>query len=117
LPVGAAGSGLGQQLLDNHFRLLIFALAEVVIPDLPPHVGEVQGRPVVVLERSPYRVVVIGRHRVTDPPLRHRAADVIGVVLEPEFRCVHADHDQPVIGVLLGPSANVGKLAWQLMQV
>jgi len=29
----AAGSVLGQQLLDDHFRLLVFAFAEVVVPD------------------------------------------------------------------------------------
>jgi hypothetical protein len=36
----AGGSGLGQQLLDDHFRLLVFAFAEVVMPDVPLRVGD-----------------------------------------------------------------------------
>jgi hypothetical protein len=30
-----AGSGFGQQLLDDHFRLLVFAFTEMVMPDIP----------------------------------------------------------------------------------
>jgi hypothetical protein len=33
---GAVGSGLGQQLLDDYFRLLVLALAEVMVPEPPP---------------------------------------------------------------------------------
>jgi hypothetical protein len=36
----AGGSGLGQQLLDDHFRLLVFAFAEVVMPDQPSGVAK-----------------------------------------------------------------------------
>jgi hypothetical protein len=34
--------GLGQQLLHNHFRLLVFTFAEMVMPNAPLRVGEVQ---------------------------------------------------------------------------
>jgi len=105
------GSVLGQQLLDDHFRLLVFAFAEVVVPDAALRVGEVQGRPVVVAEGTPYRVVVVDRDRVTDPHVPLGAADVVGVVLERELGCVHADHDQPEAGVFPGPGAEVGELA------
>src|SRR6266498_2147786 len=63
----AGGSGLGQQLLDNHLRLLVFAFAEVVMPDQPAGVGEVDGRPVVIVESTPYRIVIVDRDRTRVP--------------------------------------------------
>jgi len=48
-------------------------------------------RPVVIAESTPYRVVVVGRDRVTDPDVLHGPADVTGVCLEREVGCVHAD--------------------------
>jgi hypothetical protein len=42
----AGGSGFGQQLLDDHFRLAVFAFADVVMADTALRVGEVQGGPV-----------------------------------------------------------------------
>jgi hypothetical protein len=42
----AGGSGFGQQLLDDHFRLAVFAFAEMVMADTALRVGEVQGGPV-----------------------------------------------------------------------
>jgi hypothetical protein len=44
----AGGSGLGQQLLDHHFRLLVFALAEVVMADPPAGVSPRQHAPWVL---------------------------------------------------------------------
>ena len=104
-------SRLGQQLLDDHFRLLVFAFAEVVVPDAPLRVGEVQGGPVVIVEGAPYRVVVVERDRIIDPHVVHSAADVGKFVLEAELGGVHPDHGQAVIGVLPGPGAEVGELA------
>ena len=77
-------SRLGQQLLDDHFRLLVFAFAEVVVPDAPQRVGEIQGGPVVIVEGAPDRVVVVERDRIIDPHVPHGAADVVQVVLEAE---------------------------------
>src|SRR2546423_11946219 len=93
---GTAGSGVVKQLLDDHLRLLVLALAEVMMPDPPLRVGEVQRGPVVVVEGGPYPVVVVDRDRVIDPHVTHGAADVLRIVLEPELGGVHADHDQPV---------------------
>src|SRR5215813_2460138 len=81
------------------------------MPDASLRVGEVESGPVMVVEGTPYRVVVIGRNRVTDPHVLHGAADVIGVSLECELGCVDADHDQALARVLPGPGADVGKLA------
>ncbi len=46
----ASGSGFGQQLPDDHFRLLVLAFAELVMPDTPLRVSEVQRGPVVIVE-------------------------------------------------------------------
>jgi hypothetical protein len=74
-------------------------------------VGGVEGRPVVVVEGAPHRIVVADRDRVGDPQLPHGPADVVEVVLDVELGGVHADDDQPVVLVLLGPGADIGKLA------
>src|SRR6266508_2963017 len=110
----AGGSGLGQQLLDNRLRLLVFAFAEVVMPDQPAGVGEVDGRPVVIVESTPYRIVIVDRDRVTDPHLPHGPADVLDVSLERELGCVHADDHQSLAGVFPGPCAYRCKLPQQL---
>jgi hypothetical protein len=86
---GAAESGLGQQPLDDHFRLLVFAFADVVMPDPSLGVGEVERGPVVAGERTPDRVFVIEPDRVVDPRVLHGPADVPGVVLEGKPGGVH----------------------------
>ena len=105
----AAGAGVGQQLLQDHLGLLIAALAEAMVADLALGVDEVEGRPVVVVEGSPDRVVVVDRDRVVDPQLLDGAADVVEVVLDVEFGGVDADDHQSLVGVLVGPGAEVGK--------
>src|SRR5438309_5831659 len=105
----AADSGLSQQLLNNHFRLLVFALAELVMSNTPPRVDEIEGRPILVLESTPYRMVVIDRDRIIDPHVLRGSANVIDVFLEFELRRVHADHHQSLIPVFLGPRADIGK--------
>jgi hypothetical protein len=104
------GSGFGQQLLDDHFRLLVFAFAEMVMPDMPLRVGEVQRGPVVVVEGTPYRVVVVDRDREVDPHAFHSAVDIVHIVLEPEFRRVYPDNHQSVARVFPGPGPDIGQL-------
>ena len=60
----------------------------------PFGIDEVQGRPKVILERTPYRMVVIDRDGIVDPHVFHGSTNVISVFLKVEFRCVHADHRQ-----------------------
>ena len=98
---GPGGSGRGQELLDHHLGLAVLALAEVVMPDLPLRVGEVEGGPVVVIERAPDRIVVIGRDGIVDAHFPHRPADVADVVLDAELGRVDADHHQSLAGVPL----------------
>src|SRR6266576_5589480 len=60
----AADPGLGQQLLNNPFRLFVFALPELMMSNMPLGIDEIEGRPVLVLKGTPYRVVVIDGDRV-----------------------------------------------------
>ena len=39
----AADSGLCQQLLKNHFRLLVFTLAELMMSNMPLRIDEIEG--------------------------------------------------------------------------
>lgn len=75
-PVGRLGQAAGvdadellvhpQELLEGPLDLLVGLLAEVVEPDTPVAVDEVEGRPVVVLEGPPDGEVVIDDDRVAD---------------------------------------------------
>jgi hypothetical protein len=96
-------------LLNNHLGLIVLTLAELMMADLSRGVDEVEGRPVVVVEGAPDRVVVVNRDRVADPQVLDGSADVVQIVLDVELGGVHADHDQPVIPVFLGPGAEVGQ--------
>src|SRR6266498_5484404 len=105
----AADSSLGQQLLNNHFRLFVFALAELMMSNMPLRVDEIEGWPIVVVESTPYRIFVIDSDRIIDPHVFRGSANVIDVFLKFELRRVHADHRQSLILVLLGPRADIGK--------
>ena len=100
-----------EQPLDDALRVLVATLAEVLIADDATHVDEVEGRPEVVGERAPDRVVVVDRDRVVDRSIHGRVADEFDVVLEGELRRVDSDHDQPVLSVRLRPRADVRLLA------
>jgi hypothetical protein len=52
-----------EQPLDHPLRLLVRAFADVLVTDDAVHVGEVESRPVVVVERVPDRVVVVQRDK------------------------------------------------------
>ena len=107
----AAAAGLGEQALNDHFRLFVCALAEVVMPDVPLGIDEVESRPVLVVERCPDPVVAVDRDRVIEAHLLHGPADVVDVFLEGELGRVDADRHQALILVPLGPRPDVGKLA------
>jgi hypothetical protein len=90
-------------------RFRVAALAEVLVAERPFLVDEVERRPVVVRERVPDGVVVVGGHGIVDPHRLHLLTDVPEVVLERELRRVHAEHDEPVLLVLLAPGSDVRK--------
>ena len=100
-----------EQLLDHALRLLVAALAELLIANDALLVDEVERRPVVVIERAPDLIVVVDRDRVVDSSRFDRRPDALDLVLEGELRRVDADHDQPVGAVGLRPRADVRFLA------
>src|SRR4051812_34974360 len=100
-----------EQPLNHALRLLVASLAEMLVADDAVGVDEVERRPVVVGERAPDRVVVVGRNRVVDLALLHRLPHEVDVVLERELRRVDSDHDQAVVAVRLRPRADVRLLA------
>ena len=107
----AADPGLAQQVLQNPLCLLVCALAEVMMPNPPLGIDDIEGRPIGVLERTPYRMIAIDRDRIIDPQVRHGAAHILDIFFKGELRRVHADHDYSSILVFLGPRADIGQLA------
>jgi hypothetical protein len=45
--------------LDDHFRLLIRALAKLMVSDAPVRIDEVQGRPILIREGAPDDVTAV----------------------------------------------------------
>src|SRR6266436_1729898 len=80
-----------------------------MIPNAPLRIDNIEGRPVFVLESTPYRVVAIDRDRIFDPHVLRGPADVVDVLLESELGRVHADHHQTLTLVFLGPRADIGE--------
>src|SRR4051812_38423890 len=107
--VDATAAGLCQQLLQNHLGLLVLALAEAMVPNLPLRIYEVERRPVAVPEGIPYRIVAVDRDRIGDPQFVGGSADIVEVVLDVELWGVHTDDDQALVLVLVGAGAEVGK--------
>src|SRR5262245_9148169 len=48
-----AAAGLGQQLLNDHFRHFVLALAKMMMSNLSLGINEIEGRPIVVAESPP----------------------------------------------------------------
>src|SRR5262245_7828457 len=78
----AAGSGLHQQSLNHHFRLWIRAFAEVWMPNTSLRIAEIQRRPILVPEGSPYDMLAVDCDRIVNPQFLHGPADVVDVFLE-----------------------------------
>ena len=124
VPVGGLGDAAGvdadgrlveaQQLLDRSLGLLVGALAEVPEADAPDAIDEVDGRPVVVVERPPDGEVVVDDDRVVDPEFGDRAAYVVEVVLEAELGRVDADDDGPAVAIRSCHALRYGSVRSQL---
>ena len=89
----------------------VLALAEVVVADPALRIGEVDRRPVVVVEGVPDAVVAVDGDRVRHPQRAGLGDDVVDVVLEVELRRMDADRGQPLSRVLRIPGADVGQRA------
>src|SRR3712207_3710692 len=74
-------------------------------------IDEIEGWPILILESTPYRIVVVDYDRIVNPHILRGLANAINVLLECELRRVYADDHHSVIPVLLGPRTDIGKLA------
>src|SRR5262249_8198626 len=81
-------------------------LAEVMLANGSFGVNQIQRWPVLIVERTPDRVVAVHDHGVIDLHLPYCAADIVRVVFERELWRVHADEDER-LPILLPPSAKV----------
>src|SRR4051794_31359689 len=118
VPVGGLGKAAGvdadsvlvdaQQLLDRSLGFLVGALAEVLEPDTPEAIDDVDGRPVVAVERPPNGEVVVDNDRVLDSEFGGCVAYVVQVVLESELGRVRADDDDAAVAIPLVPRGEVG---------
>src|SRR5215831_6844506 len=79
LMTDAFGAGLAQQRLNDHFRLLVRTLAEMLISNTSLRIDEIKRRPVLVVERTPYDMLTVDRDRVIDPQVFHGPANVVDV--------------------------------------
>ncbi len=98
-----------EELLDRHLDRGVLTLAEVVVTDPSVDVGDVDGRPEVVRERAPDRVVGVECDRKLDPEVARLAYDVVDVSLEPELRRVHPDDGEAGVAVLRRPGPDIGQ--------
>src|SRR6185295_2718812 len=99
------------QLLDDAFALFVSTFSELVVPNSSVRIGDVHGRPVVIAEGLPNCIVAVECDRILDPHLLRGLADVVNVAFERKLGGMDADHDQPLIVVLLGPRADVAERA------
>src|SRR4051812_10624420 len=74
LSTDAGGSGLAQQLLDDHFRLFVGTFAKIVMTNTPLRIDEIERRPGLIPERTPDDMIVVDRDRVIDLHVFHRPA-------------------------------------------
>src|SRR5438132_1894764 len=105
----SAESRVREQLLDDHLRHVVRALAKLMGSDPSLGIREIERRPVVVVEPTPDPVVRVDRDRVVDPQCFCLPADVVDVSLKRKFRSMDADHHQALVAVFLSPGTNVGK--------
>src|SRR5262245_14550586 len=82
-----------------------------MMSDTPPRIDDIECRPIMVIESSPYSKIIVNRDRIVDLHLFCGSTDIVDVSLERELRRVHADHYQSLILIFLGPGANIGKRA------
>jgi len=64
-----------------------------MVPDPSICVGDVDGRPISVVERPPDCVVVVECDGIINGHIRYRLAHVVDVVFERELRGVNTDDD------------------------
>nr|WP_292414757.1 site-specific integrase [Mesorhizobium sp.] len=89
----ALGASLREQPLNNHFRLFVRALAEMLIANVSLCINKIERRPIIVVEAAPNCALAVHRNRIVDAQCFYLPADVVNVPFKSEFRRMHTDHD------------------------
>src|SRR2546430_4910584 len=111
LVANSVSAGVSQQRLNDHFGLVVSALAEFVMSNATLRIDEVKCRPVCIVESAPDRVVAVDRNWIIDAHLFRGTPNVVDVLFKRELRRVHTDHDESLIFVFLAPRAEVRECA------
>jgi hypothetical protein len=107
--------GFSEKLPDYVFGRCEVAFAKRVVAPAALCADKVVGRPIIIAEGLPDRIIVVDRHRKADPQVRDRFLHVVDIFLEGEFRGVHANHDKPLVLVFFGPGSDMGIARRKLM--
>ena len=78
-----------------------------MVPDAPRRIDEEARRPGAIVEGAPDFKIVVDRDGIGDAKVRQRTTDVVDVLLEGEFGCMHSDNHQALIPVFFGPGADM----------
>src|SRR5580704_18958810 len=74
-------------------------------------VDEVMGRPILVIEGTPYRVVAVDRDRIINLHVFRGPPNVLDIVLKRELWSMHANHHQSAICIFISPGPHIGERA------
>src|SRR5882724_1830512 len=80
-------------------------------PDSALCVDDIMGRPVLIVEPPPDRIVAVERDRVGDAQVMHGLTYIAEVLFEGKLGRMNANYHESVLLVLLVPAAHVGQRA------
>src|ERR1051325_6226901 len=81
------------------------------MPNAALRIDEIQGRPMLIVERSPDRMLAVDGDRIIHTEPFHFAANIAQVLLKRELRRMHTDYDQTLVPVFFGPGADIRQRA------
>ena len=87
--------------------MVIFALAEVLVTNLPFRVDEVVSWPRLIMECVPDRIIVIQGNWIRDAKLVDCLLNIRQLFLDVELRRVDADHYEATVFVFFCPRPNI----------
>src|SRR5678815_2615404 len=88
LIVDVARAGFREQILQDLLRSFVIALTKLAMAYTAICIDEVRGRPVLVLESAPYRMLAVDGYWIFDSHRFSSTAYVADVLLEAELRTV-----------------------------
>ncbi len=103
--------GLPKKFLNDFFAFAIRSLTEMAEAQVPFLIQNIFCGPATVGEKLPEFEVAIQNNWVGDAELVDGAFDVRLVLGKSELRCMHSDHSESQVHILLVPLLDVGQSA------